>query len=170
MKLRQVLRRTCKWGATAIAIAVAVAWAYSRFRGPSLIIGNDFLGLVNGGVLWERLPSASLTSRRASRSANTLMGLSMAPRDSEEINAVIQVERLRSRGCCWRVSIGSTSGVIGLWPFLLAPGLVAGLLWRTDLRNVLRKRVGHCPHCGYDCRGLATPTTSCPECGTVPPK
>ena len=54
---------------------------------------------------------------------------------------------------------------VPLWaPILVACG--AGVFWRRNL-TVERKRLGLCPPCGYDRRGL-TIDTKCPECGSKP--
>jgi hypothetical protein len=70
----------------------------------------------------------------------------------------------------WQFSDSSMPGIrvviLPLWiPTLVLASLTTILLWE-DLARRHRRRRGLCPSCGYDRRGLATPTTKCPECGT----
>lgn len=69
---------------------------------------------------------------------------------------------------------------IGKWIFLPVLPIWGGLLinaifyspvpfalhwtWRAWVRH-LRTSNGRCPSCGYDRRGLTSPTAACPECG-----
>jgi hypothetical protein len=59
-------------------------------------------------------------------------------------------------------------GLIMLWPLLAvaAVPLVVRQWFGRTMRG-RRTRLGLCPSCGYDRRGL-DPTTPCPECGTIP--
>ncbi len=65
-----------------------------------------------------------------------------------------------------RVSSPTQSLGIPLWaPAVLTTALSAAA-WRLDTPARRRARVGHCPNCGYDRRGIA-PDVPCPECGAV---
>jgi hypothetical protein len=53
-----------------------------------------------------------------------------------------------------------------IWPLeagVLAVTLVA---WRSDRRGRRLARIGHCPNCNYDRRGIAA-DVPCPECGAA---
>jgi hypothetical protein len=54
---------------------------------------------------------------------------------------------------------------VSIAPIMLAAGLVAFAMWRSDLR---RMPPGACPQCGYDRAGLAF-EAPCPECGHAAP-
>lgn len=54
---------------------------------------------------------------------------------------------------------------IPLYPFFLATGIPAALMWRTWFRQWWKARESHCCNCGYDVRGINGP---CPECGAAP--
>jgi hypothetical protein len=58
---------------------------------------------------------------------------------------------------------------VPLWMPLLLAGAPTALLWRPHLRIRRRMRLGHCPGCGYDRRGLAA-EIKCPECAMLPTK
>jgi hypothetical protein len=56
-------------------------------------------------------------------------------------------------------------------PFVANTTLHAAALWAlfllpARLRQTLRKRKGHCPHCNYDLRATL-PSQPCPECGHI---
>ena len=53
-------------------------------------------------------------------------------------------------------------------PFLLT-GVPAAILILIELRLRRRARIGYCPDCGYDCRGLPA-GSACPECGSNHPR
>jgi hypothetical protein len=53
-------------------------------------------------------------------------------------------------------------------PVAITPILIAtAAAWRLDTLARRRARVGHCPTCNYDRRGLPA-ANPCPECGAVP--
>jgi hypothetical protein len=54
-------------------------------------------------------------------------------------------------------------GVTLLYPLLFV-AFPAALMWRTDIRNRRRERIGHCAKCGYSLAGLPA-DAQCPECG-----
>lgn len=53
---------------------------------------------------------------------------------------------------------------VPLWALNVIPVIAFAAIWGVE-RFVRRRRAGLCPSCGYDRRGLATPTATCPECG-----
>jgi hypothetical protein len=61
----------------------------------------------------------------------------------------------------------SASGAtIPLYAPLLLTAIPAAILIIIEARLRRRSRIGYCPSCGYDCRGLA-PLAPCPECGSA---
>jgi hypothetical protein len=60
----------------------------------------------------------------------------------------------------------STGATIPLYAPLLAAALPAAILIYIEASLRRRSRIGYCPTCGYDCRGLA-PNSPCPECGSA---
>jgi hypothetical protein len=67
----------------------------------------------------------------------------------------------------FRSAPGVMQFVIPMWPFAVAPGIGALLLWRGE-RPERRRRLGQCINCGYDRRGLEAAAV-CPECGAAVP-
>ncbi len=53
-----------------------------------------------------------------------------------------------------------------LWMMFVATAAPAFVLWRSHGRAARRVRQGRCVACGYDRRGLSSPSAACPECGS----
>jgi hypothetical protein len=56
---------------------------------------------------------------------------------------------------------------VPLYAIALPPALASTAAWRLDTRARRRARVGHCPACNYDRRGIPAASV-CPECGAPP--
>jgi hypothetical protein len=54
-----------------------------------------------------------------------------------------------------------------LWALLAPVCIVADTAWRLDRRARRRARIGYCPACNYDRRGIPAASV-CPECGAAP--
>jgi len=92
-------------------------------------------------------------------------------RATREMDANSVISAVQGRGGSWIPRWDYLSGYWGisipLWmPFLLF-AIPTALLWRRDQIATKRARIGRCPCCGYDRRGLAA-DSPCPECGTAP--
>jgi len=66
----------------------------------------------------------------------------------------------------WEQDIGGRYLAVPLWAPLLIVGGATATAWRADARERRRQRVGSCPACGYDRRGLEVGRV-CPECGAA---
>lgn len=63
-----------------------------------------------------------------------------------------------------RDKYGSTEVVVPLWIPLVMCVVPCVVWWRAESRRRAAARLGRCPACDYDMRGLPS-TTNCPECG-----
>jgi hypothetical protein len=57
--------------------------------------------------------------------------------------------------------------VVPLWMPLVPTLMATATAWRLDTLARRRARIGLCPTCNYDLRGLPA-ASPCPECGAVP--
>jgi hypothetical protein len=58
--------------------------------------------------------------------------------------------------------------LVSLWVPVAVLAASTVLLWRVDLVEAMRARVGRCAKCGYSRAGLR-PDAPCPECGSAAP-
>jgi hypothetical protein len=151
---RSGLRVVARWFSTALAAFIAVTAAGTLFvHATWLSPGGRYLCVVGAGAI-------------------TLQE-DFLPINGGPLGFWIGPNSRGSKGA-WQWSFTfagdrvSRRADIPLWaPFLLTV-LPTGLLWRGTLRARRRESVGRCATCGYDLKGLATPTTPCPECGARP--
>ncbi len=148
MAKRAGIRKMVKWGGLAVSVLLAVAWVgscwyWAGWRTP----GDGAIGVADG-LLVVREP---------------LWPLGLGGDGPFTLDALpLKME-------WWFVSESSgRHSITGvpLWiPLLIAAGATAAA-WRADTRERRRQRVGACPACGYDRRGLEVGRV-CPECGAA---
>lgn len=56
--------------------------------------------------------------------------------------------------------------MVPIWPVPVIASVPLAFMAGGRVLSHFRARRGLCPSCGYDRRGLATPTDKCPECGS----
>ncbi len=65
----------------------------------------------------------------------------------------------------WLDEKAITERSVPLWLPLVVVLAPTAAAWRRDVIALRRWRVGRCPKCGYDLRGLGPGSVVCPECG-----
>lgn len=144
-------RRVAKWGLTVAAAAFPLLCVVTMWWGLTVWTGTRYYGSIRlGALIVGSHPSA------ADQAAQVRVDFEERPR-SWKWWLVVQ-----------RIGTAGAAAFIPLWMPALAAGLSAAPFWWTDIRDGRRRRrLGHCPQCGYDRAGLAA-EIKCPECGTVP--
>lgn len=160
MQWRRLARKGGKWAGVVAALAViaggAVTWSESRWCelcGAAISIGRG--RVVCSGPQRSTIGDAPLDVIRAY--------VAETPAQEAVLNRSLRT------GWAWPVwKLGTRWAVsIPLWVPLCVMAIPTTLLWRADRRAARREKVGHCPACGYDRRGL-TQDAPCPECGKLP--
>jgi hypothetical protein len=187
------LRKTAKWAGTVVCavtagVVVVASWdpISVRYLDVEAVVsrGQVFFARTPDWSWMARFyPATGLSQTPIARAAGILESAELPPttitraeideavkRAMREQRANSAISAVRERGGSWRPSWDYFSGYWGLslplWiPFLLF-AVPTALLWRRDHIATKRARIGRCPLCGYDRRGLAA-DAKCPECGTV---
>ena len=148
MAKRAVVRKVVKWGGLAASALLAVAWVGSCWYAVAWATpGGGLIGVSAGRIyFFEPLSPLGIGAggQFISKPSDTTMQ--------------------------WRIGWGYGTGRreegMPLWiPLLIVTGATAAA-WRADARERRRQRVGSCPACGYDRRGLDVGKV-CPECGAA---
>ncbi|HLP84211.1 MAG TPA: hypothetical protein VK157_07670 [Phycisphaerales bacterium] len=148
MAKRAVVRRVVKWGGLVVSVLSAVAWVGSCW---------GIAQWMSEGVGVIRVHAGLLTLHESDWSPmwGGMSGLTV-DRSEAEMQWWFVIEQAPD--------ISNYS--MPLWvPLLIAAGATAAA-WRADVRERRRQRVGSCPACGYDRRGLDAGKV-CPECGAA---
>ena len=168
MKRRGRVRRVSKWACTGLAVVVVGGTVASRWRqltwsSPKWPMPYTAVWLSRGCLVAMQWP----------HKAQSASGVSTPDVPGWEWGWTNPPGR-SPRVTDWHYGFsyaGSPSSFIFrmslVYPVLLAT-LAASLLWRWDFVARRRERVGLCPKCGYDRRGIAA-DAPCPECGKKEP-
>jgi len=147
------IRNFFKWVCTAFLAAWLVVWPLSGWF--TAIAPRTALGevAIHAGAVWV---VAGLNSTRVG--ATRIPGrLTFLYADGIGDDGHFEMSFLHDQ-------YGVAYLAIPIWAIVLAILIPAALLWRGDMRRVIRRRRGQCLGCGYDRR--ATPAGAvCPECG-----
>ncbi|MFN0010903.1 MAG: hypothetical protein ACKVS8_04580 [Phycisphaerales bacterium] len=156
MKPHPRIRKAVKWGGLVATLLLTVAWIgsgwqhlswHSQFDHPMTYVGHQVIVSLDGGqmAVYERLSPSGAVSYLGGHWA----------RFTGPFN--------------WWFGTVYTSRRYGLaipiWLLVLPVLIPTALAWRLDHVARRRARIGACPTCGYDRRGIAA-TVACPECGT----
>jgi len=147
MQWRRIARKLTKWTCTLGVVLIASAWATS----------STYLLRYNGRAWTAQFYAGAL-----------MVFEEPSRRPYWSVGALTNPVKDRSTQWSFRLMGGPPVViVVPLWAPLLVAAITASVLWPMDHRADRRGRVGRCPKCGYDRRGLAA-DAKCPECGTVP--
>jgi hypothetical protein len=136
--------------ALAYCLAAALLWLFTTLTLASVPLGTQWrITLTAGALVVQHSPHSRVHGAPAS-----LAWSPQRPRLSPLFS--------RAKAGMFSSVIVSTSLWLPLWPLLAACGLLA-LYARRRTRHLSTM---HCPHCGYDTRGLAA-GACCPECGAA---
>jgi hypothetical protein len=148
MAKRAVVRKVVKWGGLAASALLAAAWVGSCWYGVLWFVPAGGYLCLECGVIERHGPLWPLEWSGGH-------AWSHQPTNSD----------MR-----WSFVWGTLDHVryasVPLWiPLLIVVGATAAAWW-ADARGRRRQRVGSCPACGYDRRGLEVGKV-CPECGAA---
>src|SRR5258705_2613524 len=117
MRWRRVAREGAKWAVSAAGLLALALWVFSYFRGPWIVLGNEFFGLAQGQVVWQRFLMPPASPSIIMTPETNLATLQRAlTRSVEESQARIQLERVRARGGGWGISLSNWGGLVAVWP------------------------------------------------------
>jgi hypothetical protein len=157
MKPGSLIRKSAKWGGVFLSIALIVVWiasAWVRLDWRDYAPGStqtELTALVAYGCVlievidknWWGQPPTRVFHFSASRPHFAWWGFYRSHQPGFD----------RFRFPLWTV---------------VAPAIaITCAAWRLDTLARRRARIGHCPACNYDRRGLPA-ASPCPECGAVP--
>ena len=161
------------WGFVVLGLAVAGVMVASRWWSYGRVGPNATYLLVERGTLWyHSYPNYAITPDRwvigLERSDSPALDWWLSsPKTLDTIHlGFFRVrDRLIARAVGTAQPLPDTSWIeFVLWPFVLVtsiPGVAVVVMGRRVAR---RARLGHCPACNYNLRGLAA-GAACPECG-----
>jgi len=154
-----------KWLLTVAAVLFAVAIPLNRLWGFTQRWSNGFTVILHGGRLWIR--DDSNVHVALSETLGMTLGKQAVPTGFFAGRPDPVGRQLYWRfDCFYRRNPVIWSFIIPLWALSLSAAAPAVLLWRSSFRANRRARIGHCPACGYDRRGLPD-DLACPECGAA---
>ncbi len=148
MAKRAGIRKVVKWGGLAVSVLLAIAWVGSCWY-----------------KVWWETPRTGLIAVQAGRFS---LMQPLWPLGFGEGGTFV-FERFDPK-MKWWFGWGHWNGgrlvAMPLWAPLLIVACATAVAWRADARARRLARVGACPACGYDRRGLDVGTV-CPECGAA---
>ncbi len=148
MAKRAGIRKMVKWGGLAVCVLLAVAWVGSCWCVVRWDTPGGGLIVLHGGRIAYSQPVYPLGIAAGGRFTFVLAEGPMQ--------------------WWFRVSLRRANPLVPLplWIPLLIVGGATAAAWRADARARRLARVGACPACGYDRRGLEVGRV-CPECGAA---
>lgn len=154
-----------KWGGLVAAVVLLALGIASRYRG----LGYSWLTGTGSGRVWRCIDFNSGQLKYRSHRSTLSNGLVLTKEgwqglhpDRPDWRLTFSLEAVKAGD----QRLGSSISV----PIWLPLGVLVPLaawVWVTDARTALRRRrIGCCPRCRYDLRGLPA-RAACPECGAV---
>jgi len=157
MSVTVAIRKTIKWGGAFAVVLLVAVWVASGWWWVSVGRGRPWLVWVTQGRL-------VLDRYKAIGPSDSFTPLSFRGGSREPESGPYLLWSF-----VWgetATSFGITRSCIPLWFPTLLVAIPTALAWRADRRAWRWERIGLCPACGYDRRGLA-PAAVCPECGAA---
>lgn len=138
-------RAAIKWMALGAFIVFSVAWSVSTCRIIAFEIdATTDCWVTSGALVYGEHVARPMQPQR----------WSITPKTFSVEWRIVQ----------WRAAPSFRFLWLGIWPFVLISGGLAGWLWYRDLRQRRSPVPGDCARCGYSRGGLGS-HTRCPECG-----
>jgi hypothetical protein len=145
------IRKTVKWGGTAVTVLLVVVWVGSGWVCAEWIRANGNDVYLEAGKLGMRVIGDP-------KWANAPVGVQFGFTCFEVV-----------WGVHWSASPGVPSYLyIPLWLPSCLISVPTILMWRLDTLARRRAKLNRCAKCDYDRTGLAIGAV-CPECGSAPP-
>ncbi len=164
MKPHPRIRKAVKWGGLVLTVVLTVVWVASAWWVAVWAARDGHLILIGSGrAVYAHEPRFLTGGLRPGWSFGQ-SGVPLSP------SAARGFPRRKPEFRWWFGTSDSTrrtGSALPLWCPALLMVIPTTLAWRFDLLARRRARIGACPTCGYDRRGI-TGDLSCPECGTQP--